>query len=162
MTPDYTSWSKFQGGSHPDYIAPDSLDMHVAWCVWHEGDALPENSTIHTIGDFRSRCASSQDHNNPAKELIMRTTNVDLYNVLNGMSQYFDVPANGGYQMLFFHLHWVCHHEGKRLEMLQLLDARNFDRIRMTYQGAQQHNKHVRHLVQAAKNATLEHMLDRM
>lgn len=157
---DYSSWSRFQSGGHPDYVDNNSLDIHAAWCVWHEGVPLYRDTL--TIDRFRQACVAEQSHNSGAAAMVNAASNNELYAAIDRMQRYFGQPANGGYKMLHYHLSWVLNHEGRRGDVLRLLDNRDFAGIRAIYESEQDHNPHVHYLIHAADNSTLQSMIDSM
>ncbi len=157
---DYTSWARFQAGLHPDYVSDDSLDIHMAWCVWHEGVPIYRDSL--PIDGFRRACMAMQSHNSTARRIVEHASNNELYAAIERMQNYFGNPNNGGYKMLEYHLTWVLNHEGRRDDVLRLLDAGDFPGIRSVYESEQEHNPHVHHLIQAADNATISRLVNSM
>jgi hypothetical protein len=153
-------WSRFDAGGHPDYLAESSLDIHVTWCIWHEG--VPYYRDSLAIDAFRRMCVSKQDHNGSAASMINAASNDELRAVLDTMYAYFHQTENGGYKMAHKHLSWVLDHEGRRSEVLGLLDNREFAKIRAIYESEQEHNPHVHHLVQAIDDSTLQKLIDTM
>lgn len=160
QTPNYLSWSRFQAGQHPDYVSPDSLDIHVAWCVWHEGVPLYQDGL--PIDAFRQACMAKQEHNGVARGMVELASNNELNAALDRMHTYFSNPENGGYQMLNFHLSWVLHHKKRRAEVLNFLDKGDIRSIRAIYMGEQGHHPHVHFLIQAADDATVTRLLNDM
>ena len=154
-------WQRFDSGGHPDYVDENSLDIHVAWCVWHEGVPLYRDALA--IDAFRRMCVSEQAHNGTAANMINNASNNELYAVIESMNLYFHRPENGGYKMAYKHLNWVLDHEGKRADVLKLLDAGSFAEIRGIYETAQDHDPyHVHHLIQAIDDTTLRTMINSM
>lgn len=157
----FAEWSRFDSGGPPDYVSIGSLDDHASWCVWHEGFPLFRNPD--QIDDFRRGCGEMQRHNSSARDTILNATNNELMEVIARVRKYFHVPRNGGYKMADKHLKWVVGHEGKRAELLALLDAGEFERIRRIYQRAQDHDPHhVTNLLEALDDATIKELLDDM
>ena len=158
--PALVEFSRFDAGGHPDYVADNSLDIHVAWCVWHEGVPLYRDALA--IDDFRRQCVSKEHKNGAAANMINNASNDDLYKVLDDMNLYFNKPQNGGYKMVHKHLQWVLHHEGRRADVLKALDAGDFRQIRGIYTETQRKNPHVHHLIQAVDDAALKSLVDSM
>lgn len=159
---DLTRWHRFDTGGHPDYVADNSLSMHVIWCIWHEGLPYYRHSPLMTINEFRKTCIAYQPHNAAARTMINDATNSEIAGVLRSMVDYFGQQQNGGYQMLYKHLAWVLHHEGMRKQVLSLLDQGNFNEIRSIYTQKQAHNAHVHHLIDAASDQTIRSLVNDM
>lgn len=159
---DFKNWHRFDMGGHPDYVTYDSLDIHVIWCIWHEGLPYYRDGSAMKIDALRESCVTYQWKNGAAKSMIENATNNELRAVLQSMKVYFDTPVNGGYQMLCKHLGWVLIHEGQRRRVLELLDQSAFGEIRSIYRHEQEHNPHVAHLIEAASDAAIRNLLDDM
>jgi hypothetical protein len=155
---DLTQWSHFDSGKHPDYVGMSpSTEMDIIWCVWHEG--LHHQGLA--VDAFRQQCAPMHK-GSASKNRVLSASNKEIRSILGTMDQYFNVPANGGYKMLFKHLRWVLHHEGQRARILNLLDQGNFTEIRSVYHEYQSHHAHVEYLIYAASDEALRDMINQM
>jgi hypothetical protein len=155
---DLASWSAFDSGLHPDYLSKvPSAEANIVWCAWHEG----LQHQIMPVNAFRQTCEGMQKASSN-KQLVINASNDDISAYLRTMDAYFNDPANGGYKMVFKHLNWVLHHEGRRGEILELLDQGNFTKIRSIYHAEQTHHAHVEFLVYAVSDSGLRSMIDQM
>jgi len=134
-----------------------SLYKHVAWCVWHEGLRLYDDSVPGQMKDIsllRKSCLKLQQHHEAAGAIISAASDNDLTDVMRQIESRVDREHN-----LSGHVRWVAYHAARHAELQNLLSEGKYNEIRSLYYRHLNHNSNARYLLSCVSNGYLADLI---
>lgn len=131
------------------------LELHVKWCIFHEGCNLyfvPSghdeiDDAVRSIADLRD-CFMAKEHQNQHAQDLIRNANDNLLMQVT-MQAAAAIPSEFDLRQNFW---WVAYHEGRMVQFREWNARHEFSAIRSDYNQHQQHNPNARNLLSAVNN----------
>lgn len=140
----------------PDILAPGTGYPHFYWCVWHEGLKVYPTGAAPRIApkDFLKKCLDLHSHDASAlREMTFLNSPKYMPHLLDGMSRYFEVAGNGGYNVTQYHL---CLAKRRSFPSVPNTDHGTIRKMFPRFDG----NPNVRNLLATLQNSTITYMLN--
>jgi hypothetical protein len=132
--------------------------VDIAWCFWHEGVRLYDDTVpgqIRDVNSLRDECLAKQAHNQGVYNAIKAAPNNALVGLFQQVESYvqrtFDTTGNFA---------WTAHHENAIGNYRTWLARGDYNSIRSTYGSLQAHNPNAHYLLAATSNGKIKTMID--